>query len=60
MIEYRQHSDEPDLLHVYLDQRKVGVIIRVEKGWQYVPKGSKVGGDVFATIKKVIKSLEGD
>jgi len=45
---------------VYLDGKKVGIIKRVIGGYQYFPKGSKKGGEVFFLLSSVKKSLESE
>lgn len=63
MIEYLYQegveacSKEP--LKVRLDGRICGEIRKVEGGFQYFPKGEKVGGEVFATVTAVQRSLRG-
>ena len=61
MIEYlykegeKPCSKEP--LKVRVDGRVSGEIRKVDGGYQYFPKGSKTGGDVFATVSAVQKIL---
>jgi hypothetical protein len=49
-------SKEP--LKVKLDGRHVGEIRKVEKGFQYYPKDSKNGGDIFDSVSRVQDSLQ--
>lgn len=42
-----------------LNGKVVGYICRTDGGFQYRPKGSKTGGDVFPSIFAVRKSLRG-
>lgn len=44
-------------LKVRTDGYISGEIRKVEGGYQYFPKGSKTGGDVFETLSQVHKSL---
>ena len=48
-------SKEP--LKVRLDGRIIGEICKVEGGYQYFPKGQKVGGNIFPSIDDVQRSL---
>ena len=50
-------SKEP--LKVRVDGRACGEIRKVSGGFQYYPKGSKTGGEVFTTVKQVQQDLEG-
>lgn len=43
---------------VRLDGKHCGEIRPVEGGWQYFPKGQRIGGDVLPTISAVQRSLE--
>lgn len=45
-------------ISVFLDNKCVGSIKKVDGGYQYFPKGKKEGGDIFPSIKEVKKSLE--
>jgi len=45
-------------LPVLLDDKLVGEIRPVNGGWQYFPKGSKIGGDVFKRLPDCQRSLE--
>lgn len=49
-------SEKP--LKVRLDGRICGEIRKVNTGFQYFPKGQKIGGDVFPTLIEVQKSLQ--
>lgn len=51
-------SKEP--LLVRLDGRICGEIRNVEGGYQYFPKGSKVGGEIMESVSAVQKSLVED
>ena len=61
MIEYLYQegvvacSKEP--LKVRIDGRICGEIRKVPDGFQYFPKGTKIGGDIFPSVKAVQKSL---
>ncbi len=48
-------SREP--LKVRLDGRICGEIRKVEGGYQYFPKRSNIGGEVFGNINEVQRSL---
>jgi hypothetical protein len=57
-IEYQYTEGRKDVpIAVRIDGKILGDIKPVEGGWQYVPRGSKVGGDIFATISQVQRSL---
>lgn len=43
---------------VKLKKRKIGEIRKVAGGWQYFPKGQKLGGEIFPAFHRVQKSLE--
>ena len=43
---------------VFLEGKKVGEIKKVVGGWQYFPKGSKQGGDIFKKISECEDSLK--
>lgn len=57
-ITYRasKHHGRVDVL---LDGWVVGYIAQVPAGWKYYPKGS-AGGEVYATLEAVKRSLESD
>lgn len=61
MIEYLytegQKACEREPLKVRSDGRICGEIRKVDNGYQYYPKGSKNGGDVFSTVQSVQRSL---
>lgn len=44
---------------VFLDGKFVGIIKRNGTGWQYCPKGSEIGGEIFDKISDCEDSLEG-
>ena len=44
-------------LKVRLDGKLIGEIRKTEGGFWYVPKGQKTGGNVFATITLVQRTL---
>ena len=44
-------------LKVRTDGRISGEIRKVNGGYQYFPKGSKAGGEIFETLEQVQKSL---
>jgi len=46
-------------IKVLLDGRVVGEIRKVNGGYQYFPKGQKVGGEVFQSWGQVQRSLSG-
>lgn len=54
-ISYEDHGTE---IKVYLAGKKAGEIRKVKTGWQYFPKGSKNGGDVFPSKLEAKRSLE--
>lgn len=56
MIEYV----ETVKIVVKLDKKIIGEIKKVDGGFQYFPKGSKTGGDIFITLNKCKYSLEND
>ena len=59
MIKYKWEGwSHKKPLPVLLDGKQVGKIKPVVGGWQYYPKGSKVGGEVFPRLKKCQESLE--
>jgi hypothetical protein len=45
-------------IRVKLDGRRVGVIQTTKGGYQYMPNGGKIGGEIFATVNAVKASLE--
>ncbi len=47
-------------LRVRLDGRIIGEICKVKGGYQYFPKGQKIGGEVFVAVTLVQRSLEED
>ncbi len=53
-------GDRNTPIPVRLNGKRVGIINPVEGGWQYFPKNSKCGGEVFKTIDLVQKSLRED
>lgn len=48
-------SKEP--LKVSIDGRICGEIRKVADGYQYFPKGQKLGGEVLSSVKAVQRSL---
>jgi len=56
MITYRQMG--ADRVAVLLDGKVVGHIIPKMDGFQYMPKGSKNGGEIMKSVGAVKKSLE--
>lgn len=48
-------SKEP--LKVRLNGRICGEIRKVRGGFQYFPKGQKIGGDIYQTVTDVQRSL---
>ena len=61
MIEYLYKEGEPACskgpLKVRLDGRICGEIRKVDGGYQYFPKGQKVGGEIFGSIGLVQKRV---
>ena len=47
-----------EIIAVRLDGKIVGSIKEVHEGYQYFPKGSMHGGEIFATANAVKLSLE--
>jgi hypothetical protein len=47
-------------LKVRLDGKICGEIRKVKSGFQYFPKGSKHGGQIYKTVEMVQKSLNDD
>lgn len=45
-------------IDVYLDGKKTGRIKKVPTGYQYFPKGQKVGGEIFFKLEDCKRSLE--
>lgn len=64
MIEYLytegKVGDRDTPIPVRIDGKRVGTIEPVDGGWQYFPKGSKIGGEILPTINAVQKSLESE
>ncbi len=60
MIRYTSSAKNPLVIKVRLDEIIVGEIIFCNGGWRYFPKGQKVGGELFKTLKLCQKSLEED
>lgn len=59
MIAYKTpYSGVP--ISVSLDNKIIGLIKQVEGGYQYFPKGKKIGGEIFKTVREVKNSLEND
>jgi len=62
MIRYLyKEGEEPcsrEPLKVKLDGFIVGEIRKVIGGFQYFPKGHKTGGEIFATVSEVQRSLQ--
>lgn len=44
--------------YVFLDGKRVGSIQHKESGYQYFPKNSREGGEVFSTLADCKRSLE--
>ena len=53
MLEFIKNTE----ISVKLDKRIIGKIKQVNGGWQYFPKGSKRGGEVFSTESACKQSL---
>jgi hypothetical protein len=64
MITYKGYGvpigKRPFELAVYSNGRRVGAIVNKGGGWQYFPKGSKEGGDIFPILRECKNSLEGE
>lgn len=62
MIEYLytegKIGDRNTPIPVRYNGKRVGTIKPVEGGWQYFPINYKHGGEIYATIGEVQKSLE--
>ena len=58
MISYNP-TDANNVL-VLIDGQKAGAIRKVPAGFQYFPKGRKVGGKIFTSMVAVKLSLEGE
>ena len=56
MIEYINNMPSGHL--VKLDGKFVGEIKRFMSGWQYWPKNSKTGGEMFKSLQDCKNSLE--
>ena len=56
MITYKPQNHSSTA--AFLDGRRVGTINPVNKGYQYLPIGSKKGGHVFPTVSAVKRSIE--
>ena len=46
-------------IQVKLDGKMIGEIRQVSGGYQYFPKGQKIGGAVYGSIEAVKRSLHG-
>lgn len=55
--EYTEGKPNADI-RVALEGKIVGTIKKVATGWQYVPKGSKKGGEIFPTASACQQSLK--
>lgn len=58
MVTYKEYGPNSLVVRVNLDRRQAGTIEKEEAGWRYYPKGQLTGGDWFATVEEVQKSLE--
>lgn len=59
MISYNARTvDGKTQVLVLLDGKQVGTIHQVRGGYQYVPKGGGLRGDVLPTLGDVKRSLE--
>lgn len=58
MITYKNISSNPIQINVLLDGKTVGVIKQKNLMFFYKPKGSKITGIPFNTIREVKSSLE--
>jgi len=47
-------------VEVFLENKWVGTIYENSEGWYYKPKGTKIKGDTFPTLKECKLSLIGD
>lgn len=52
------YEKQPVHVKVKLDGKYIGDIKEVANGFQYFPKGKKVGGEVFHTLALCKESLE--
>lgn len=59
MITY-QTNFSGGIITVLLNDKIAGTIRQAEDGYQYFPKGKKIGGEIFKTIKQTKESLEND
>lgn len=57
MITYKQ-KQIGDRITVLLDGKIIGHIVTRTDGFQYMPKGSKTGGEILKSVSAVKKSLE--
>lgn len=49
----------PGIITVKLDGKVVGHIRKGEDGFRYTPKGQRVGGEAFETLRDCKRSIEG-
>ena len=57
MIEYLYTEGEKACETEPLKVRRAGEIRKVKGGYQYFPKGEREGGEIFASVVAVQKSL---
>lgn len=59
MITYKEIKINETIIkiQVKLDNITIGTIKKVNKGWQYTPKGQRYGGDIFAKLNDCKQSL---
>jgi hypothetical protein len=55
MIEYIENTT----IKVKLDGKICGNIKKSSKGYQYFPKGSKIGGKIYSNLTEIKNILEG-
>ena len=63
LITYKEHHNsnrEVVDVKVYLEKRLAGKIKRSKQGWVYFPKDYRASPDVFPTLERAKKSLEGE
>ena len=53
------YSDK-NKIKVLLEGKIAGAINLEKGGWRYFPKGQKLGGDLFDTLRECQKSLESE
>lgn len=56
-IQYKRISDTE--IDVFWNDKRYGSILRVEAGWQFVPRGQKHGDAVLGSLRAVKHQIEG-